>query len=239
MTVTPGFRPLYRQVYEYLVRQVSEGVWRPGEALPSEQALARELGVSQGTVRKALDALAVEGVMERRQGKGTFIAANTQERSLFKFFRLSRPNGERVVPQRGEEAVRRRSATAADAAKLGVRKGDKVVEVKRTRHVDGQPAVFETIVVPSALFPDIEQRAPLPNALYSLYQSDYGINIVTAHEQLRADAARAEDFTYLKLPPGSPVLVIDRVAVGLDGKLVEWRVSRCDTRNYVYAVTLA
>jgi len=238
VSATPGFRPLYRQVYEYLVRQVSEGAWRPGEALPSEQALARELGVSQGTVRKALDALAVEGIMERRQGKGTFIAANTQERSLFKFFRLSRPGGERVTPQRGEEQVRRRAANQGDIARLGLSKGDKVVEIRRIRLVDGEPALFEMIVVPAAVFPDIENRAPLPNALYSLYQSDYGINITTAHEELKADLARKDDAAYLKLSLGAPVLQIDRLAVALDGRVVEWRVSRCDTRNFVYAVTL-
>ncbi|MFO0452679.1 MAG: GntR family transcriptional regulator [Pseudomonadota bacterium] len=65
---SPHYRPLYRQVYDSLVRQIAEGAWRPGEALPSEQALAARLGVSQGTVRKALDTLAVEKLIERRQG---------------------------------------------------------------------------------------------------------------------------------------------------------------------------
>jgi len=238
VTDPPGFRPLYRQVYEYLVRQVSDGAWRPGESLPSEQALARELGVSQGTVRKALDALAVEGVMERRQGKGTFVAANTQERSLFKFFRLARPGGARLTPQPGEETVRRRAATQADIAKLGLSKGDKVVEIRRVRLVEGEPAASETIVVPAAIFPELEQKAPLPNALYSIYQSDYGINISAAHEELRADLARAEDQERLGLEPGTPVLQVERLAVALDGRTVEWRLTRFDTRRTVYSVTL-
>jgi len=48
---TPGFRPLYRQVYDILVRKIADGIWKPGEMLPSEQMLAREMGVSHGTVR--------------------------------------------------------------------------------------------------------------------------------------------------------------------------------------------
>lgn len=95
---TPGFRPLYRQVYDIVVRRVAQGVWRPGEALPSEQNLARELGVSQGTIRKVFDALTAEKVLERHQGKGTFIAENTQERAQFRFFRLARPGGKRLAP---------------------------------------------------------------------------------------------------------------------------------------------
>ncbi|HWM70591.1 MAG TPA: GntR family transcriptional regulator [Steroidobacteraceae bacterium] len=79
MTESPGYRPLYRQVYDIVVRRVAEGKWRPGEALPSEQNLAREMGVSQGTMRKVLDSLTAEKLLERRQGKGTFIAENTQE----------------------------------------------------------------------------------------------------------------------------------------------------------------
>jgi len=79
VTESPGYRPLYRQVYDIVVRRVAEGKWRPGEALPSEQNLAREMGVSQGTMRKVLDSLTAEKLLERRQGKGTFIAENTQE----------------------------------------------------------------------------------------------------------------------------------------------------------------
>ena len=66
----PQYRPLYSQVYETLVKRIADGVWRPGQVLPSEQALALQLGVSQGTVRKALDALAVDKIIDRRQGKG-------------------------------------------------------------------------------------------------------------------------------------------------------------------------
>src|ERR1700749_2401017 len=110
---TPGYRPLYRQVYDIVVRRVAEGNWRPGEALPSEQNLARELGVSQGTMRKVLDSLTAEKVLERRQGKGTFIAENTQERTLFRFFRMARPGGQRLKPERAGETVKIRVSRAA------------------------------------------------------------------------------------------------------------------------------
>lgn len=235
---TPGYRPLHRQVYDVIVRRMAQGVWRAGDCLPSEQALARELGVSQGTVRKVLDALTAEKLLERRQGKGTFIAENTQERTLFRFFRLAHPGGRRVTPESGGESVKVRAAKAVEAARLDLAKGDKVVEILRVRSIEGRPAVRERIVAPSRLFPDIEKRGPLPNTLYSLYQTAYGINITSAQEELRAELADAEDARVLGVAEGAPVLCIERVALSLENLKVELRTSRIASANLVYAVTL-
>src|SRR5271168_4205071 len=134
VTDTPGYRPLYRQVYDIMVRKVAQGVWRPGASLPSEQNLAKEMGVSQGTVRKVLDALTAENLLERRQGKGTFIAENTQARALYRFFRTARPGGERLTPaSTGGETAKIRLSRTEEQAKLGLAKGDKVIEINRIR----------------------------------------------------------------------------------------------------------
>ena len=234
----PQYRPLYSQVYETLVKRIADGVWRPGTSLPSEQALALQLGVSQGTVRKALDALAVDKVIDRRQGKGTYVAELTQERSLFRFFRLSREDGARAIPTSGEESVKRRAARAAERKILSLADGSEVIEIVRTRFVDNRPIAHERIVVPAKLFHDLDRRSPLPNTLYALYQREYGVNIVTAEEKLRADAARREDVRRLRLKEGAPLLQVERIALAVDGRRVEWRVSRCDTTALVYAVTL-
>ncbi|MBP7335633.1 GntR family transcriptional regulator [Niveispirillum sp.] len=235
----PGYRPLYRQVYDIIVNKVAEGVWRPGEAIPSEHALARELGVSQGTMRKVLDALTAEKLLVRHQGKGTFIAENTQERSLFRFFRMVRPGGERVTPTMGDQSVRVRVARVADQQKLDLAKGAKVVEINRVRLVDGKPTIRETIILPSLLFLKIEDRMPLPNTLYSLYQTDFGINIVSANEELRADLATPDDQRLLAAPAGASILCIDRLALSLQDRKVEWRISRVYARDLTYSVTLS
>ncbi len=239
MEESPSYRPLYRQVSDYLVKQIAEGGWAPGEALPSEQALAAKLGVSQGTVRKALDALAIDKLIERRQGKGTYVAEQTQERSLFRFFRLAAPGGARAVPTSASETIRKRNANAADARHLLIDRGMPVLEIRRTRLVDGLAVAWERIVVPQALFPALDSHQPLPNALYVIYQREYGINVTIADEELSADLAQGEDLRRMKMQAGTPVLQISRVAVALDGTRVEWRVSRCNTRNHVYSVQLS
>jgi GntR family transcriptional regulator len=235
---TPGYRPLYRQVYDIMVRKVAQGVWRPGASLPSEQNLAKEMGVSQGTMRKVLDALTAENLLERRQGKGTFIAENTQERTLFRFFRIARPGGKRMTPERVDETVKLRASRALERTKLGLARTDKVVEIVRTRHIEKVPSIHETIVLPAPLFPGIEKRPSLPNSLYSIYQSDYGLNIVAAHEELSAQLATAADQEELGIPKGGPILVIERLAVSLQDQKVEWRISRVRSTDLVYAVTL-
>ena len=238
MPDTPGYRPLYRQVYDIMVRKVAQGVWRPGASLPSEQNLAKEMGVSQGTMRKVLDALTAENLLERRQGKGTFIAENTQERTLFRFFRIARPGGKRMTPERVDETVKLRASRALERTKLGLARTDKVVEIVRTRHIEKVPSIHETIVLPAPLFPGIEKRPSLPNSLYSIYQSDYGLNIVATHEELSAQLATAADQEELGIPKGGPILVIERLAVSLQDQKVEWRISRVRSSDLVYAVTL-
>jgi GntR family transcriptional regulator len=233
------YRPLYRQVYDSLVRRIANGAWRPGEALPSEQALAVTLGVSQGTVRKALDALAEEKLIERRQGKGTYLAEHTQERALFRFFRLTLPDGTRGTPISTGETVRKTTARGLVAERLGLDPGTPVIEIVRVRLIEQNPAVLERISLPAAMFPGLEKRAPLPNALYTVYQHEYGQNIVAAEERLRADIASREDMRRLGIRAGAPVLRIERVGLGVDGARVELRVSRCNTDSLYYAVTLS
>ncbi|MES2255234.1 MAG: GntR family transcriptional regulator [Pseudomonadota bacterium] len=238
MDETPGYRPLYRQVYDILVRKIAEGAWKPGEMLPSEQALARDMGVSHGTVRKVLDALTAENLLLRRQGKGTFIAEHNQARALFRFFHIARPGGERLVPEAAHVKVRLRPSRAAERERLNLRNGDAVFEIARVRLIGGKPVIRETIILPQRLFPRLDRIGDLPNTLYSLYQSQFGITIATAREELRAAIATKADQSSLGVKAGGPILVIGRVALSLTDQPVEWRESRVRTDDLVYAVTL-
>jgi GntR family transcriptional regulator len=132
-----------------------------------------------------------------------------------------------------------RLSRAAERSKLDLPRGERVVEITRLRLIEGRPALHELIILPAALFPGIEKRSSLPNTLYSLYQTEYGINIVATREELHPELASADDQRVLKVPAGSPVLVIDRLAISLQERKVEWRVSRVRSGDMVYAVTLA
>jgi GntR family transcriptional regulator len=189
-------------------------------------------------VRKALDAMAIEGVVERHQGKGTFVAEHTQERTLFRFFRLVKADGTRLTPTSSDAVIQKRAPSLRERTQLGLDTDALVIGIVRTRSVDGVPAVIEKIALPAALFPELEMASELPNALYTLYQQRYGLNIVTTTEALKAQAATAEDCKRLPVAIGTPLLTIERVAIALDGTLVEYRLSRCDTSHLCYMTTL-
>lgn len=234
----PGFRPLYQQVRDLLLARIAAGVWRPAESLPSEQTLAAELGVSHGTVRKALDSLAADNLVERRQGKGTYVVEHTQESAHFRFFKIAYPTGERAMPSCRKSTISRRAAKLTERAKLGLSTSDEVFQIRRDRHIDGVVSVRETIIVSAALFKALDDQAPLPNTLYTLYQSKFGISIVSASEQIQAIAAGKDDAAVFGISPGDPILQIDRVAYDITGQAIELRQSRFPTSKFIYSVEL-
>jgi GntR family transcriptional regulator len=234
----PGFRPLYQQVRELLLARIVSGVWRPADALPSEQTLAGELGVSHGTVRKALDSLAADNLVERRQGKGTYVVEHTQESAHFRFFKIAYPSGERAMPSCRKAAISERLAKSAERQRLGLGPDARIFQIKRDRFIDGAVAVREVIVVSSELFRGLDKRQPLPNTLYTLYQSEFGVSIVSASEQIEAIAAGREDAAALGIDAGSPILEINRTAYDIAGRPVELRQSRFASGNLVYSVEL-
>lgn len=228
--------PLYAQIRTTLVDRIAGGEFPGGACLPSEMALAAQHGVSQGTVRKAIDALVGEGVLTRHQGRGTFVAEQTVERAQYRFFRLVDRDGQRLTPEPDEENVERTDVSATVATALDLTPGDPVYLIERTRQVDGQVALLETIVVPATLMPDLQ--GPLPNALYPFYQSRYGLSVISTDDTLSAVIASAKDAAALGRTERTPLLVIERIARDLTGRPLEWRRTRCLSQHHAWAVTL-
>jgi GntR family transcriptional regulator len=231
-----GFRPLYRQVRDALVKRIVDGVWQAGQMLPSEPEIAADLGVSPGTVRKALDEMTAQNLVVRRQGRGTFVAKHDDARILFQFFKLVPDAGERQFPESKVLQV----ATGPDpeaAQRLGLSPQDLVVALDRVRLLDGRRCIVERICLPAALFPGLAER-DIPNNLYELYAREFGVTIGQATEQLKAVAATPIEAKHLGVAVGDPLLRIDRTAFSLDGRPVEWRLSLCRTTHTHYVSDL-
>ncbi len=229
-----GYRPLYRQVKELLMKRLGDGSWAPGQLLPSEPEIAAGLGVSPGTVRKALDEMSSESLLVRRQGRGTFVASHDEERILFQFFRMVSDTGARRFPESRTISVTVAKADEPASARLGIGLKESVVVIERVRSLDERPCIHEKIVLPRALFPGIERIKDLPNNLYALYSVKYGVTIARGSESLKAVAADARQVELLASELGEPILLIDRVALGVDGTRAEWRRSLCRTDRSHY-----
>lgn len=234
----PDFRPLYAQVRELMVQRLISGAWKPGSILPSETELANQFRVSQGTVRKALDELADQNIVVRKQGRGTFIAEHSRSRSLFHFFHIVDRDGRKELPASRLIEIHAEPCDAEQAERLHLSRRARVYRMLRLRALEGRPVILERLTVPAELFPNLDRRLPLDqdmvDELYVLYQKSYGVTIVRAHEMLSAVAVDALDRRYLSLAADEPVLQIDRVAHDLEGRPVEWRVSHCDTCRHAY-----
>jgi len=235
---SPRFQPLYQQVKEHLIRQIVDGRWAPGAPLPSEAQLGTELGVSQGTVRKALDEMTAEKVVVRRQGRGTFVAEHSQEQALFHFFRLADEAGVTPIPASEVLSVTDINPNARVVELLKLSSTELVTQISRVRSLSRQPSVYEDVLLSKGLFPGIEAQQPLPNTLYTLYQMHYGFSVLKARERVRAVSANARYAEILGIDEGAPLLEVERLAFTIDGNPIELRYSYCNTEKFAYQVEL-
>jgi GntR family transcriptional regulator len=232
----PTFLPLYRQIKDLIVRGLDGGAWKPGQAIPSEFELAERFRVSQGTVRKAVDALAAENVLVRRQGKGTYVATHGELRQQFRFLRLMPNEGEPAQYESRASECRRSRASVEAARLLDLKPGDGVIVIRRVLSFGGTPAVVEDITLPAATFKGLSaaKLAAHRGSIYHLYEAEFGIQMIRADEKLRAVAADAATAAALGLARGAPLLGVERVAFTYGDRPVEYRHGLCRTDTHYY-----
>ncbi len=235
------FSPLYRQIRALLVRSLDLGEWKPGELIPSEIELAARFQVSQGTVRKAVDELATENLLVRRQGKGTFVATHHEPKAQFRFLRVVPDEGETSSPQSRFLECRRLRASADIARLLQLKTGDAVVYLKRVLSFQGAPIVLDEIWLPGSLFKGLtaERLAEYKGPLYGLFETEFGTRMIRAEEGIRAVAAESGNASLLGIAEGSPLLRVDRVSYTYGERPVEVRRGLYVTARYHYRNTLS
>jgi GntR family transcriptional regulator len=222
---SPTFSPLYQQIKALITKSLQSGEWKPGELIPSEVELANRFKVSQGTVRKAIDELAAENLVMRKQGKGTFVSTHHEERAQFRFLRLMPDEG---VPHPGVSQfieVKRMRAPADVARLLDLKSGDAVIFVKRVQHFDGVPTIVEELWLPGLTFKGLtaERLEEYKGPMYGLFESEFGTRMIRATEKIRAVCAAEGDAALLKIAVNTPLLASERVSFTYGDKPVELR----------------
>jgi len=234
---SPTFSPLYRQIKDLIMRSLESGEWGPGDAIPSESELAARFNVSQGTVRKAIDEMAADNLLVRRQGKGTFVATHNDPRSFFRFLRIAPNEGELQSEHDSIPIECWRAKAGADVARtLGLEQGAPIIILRRLLKFGDEPVVFDEIYLPGDQFQDLtlDILKESDKSLYSLFESRYGVRMIRADERLRAVSADRVSADLLKVPEGSPLLLVERVTFTYGNKPVEWRRGFYSTQNYYY-----
>jgi GntR family transcriptional regulator len=232
----PTFSPLYQQIKALITQSLEAGEWKPGQLIPSEVELATRYKVSQGTVRKAIDELAADNIVVRRQGKGTFVATHTEDRVQFRFLRLLPDSGLDTPHDSRLIDCRRLRAPAEIARQLEIRPADPVVLVRRVLEFAGVPTVLDEIWLPGAMFRGLtlERLAEHKGPLYALFETEFGTRMIRASEKIRAVAADPAVADRLKVAQGVPLLSVDRVTYTYGDRPVEVRRGWYVTTQYFY-----
>ena len=232
----PAFSPLYQQIKLLITRSLQDGEWKPGEAIPAETELAARYRVSQGTVRKAIDELATENLLVRRQGKGTFVATHAEEQIQYRFLRLAPDDGQPRGMARHFIDCRRMRPTAATARALNLKGTEGAILVQRTLLQDDVPVVLDDIWLPAGLFKGLtaERLRDYVGPMYEMFEAEFGVRMIRAEEKIRAVAADAAAAPVLAVPEGTPLLSVERLSFTYGDKPVELRRGLYRTDRHYY-----
>jgi len=233
---SPTFSPLYQQIKALITQSLQSGEWKPGELIPSEVELANRFKVSQGTVRKAIDELAADNLVMRRQGKGTFVSTHHEARAHFRFLRLVPDEGVPHYPESKFIEVKRVRAPADVARLLDLKSGDAVIFIKRVQSFDGVPTVVEELWLPGLIFKGLtaDRLVEYKGPMYGLFESEFGTRMIRATEQIRAVCADAGAAQLLNVAKQTPLLSSERVSFTYGDKAVELRRGLYLTSSFHY-----
>ncbi|MDR2881961.1 MAG: GntR family transcriptional regulator [Azoarcus sp.] len=235
--ISPTFSPLYRQIRGLILQALESGEWRPGQVIPSEQELAARFSVSQGTVRKAIDEMAADNILVRRQGRGTYVASHTDPRQMFRFLRLVPEEGELLTHPKSIPIDCWRAKAGHEAARaLGIETGTPIIILRRMLQFSGKPIVGDEIYLPEEIFRglDMEMLQAWNSSLYSLFETRFGLRMIRAQERIRAIAADRAAAELLRVEEGTPLLSVERVTYTYGDKPVEWRRGVYSTADHYY-----
>ncbi len=227
----------YEEVKQKITEDLVRGRYPMGQALPAEKDLSKELDVSIGTLRKAVDELVAEGIVVRRQGRGTYVAEHDLKRLLYYFFHVVKHDVDKKANPRVElVSLNTAVATKEEASKLNIKEGAPVWRLVNCLYLEERCVMIDQITLDKKRFKNLT-RAEFINregSIYQLYQKKYGQTVVRSSERLRASLVSKQHAEWLDIKANSPVLVIRRVALGIQDDPIEWRISTLNTNQYEY-----
>lgn len=236
----PGFAgPLYVQVAGILRDKICASEWTSRAPLPNEVSLARDIGVSIGTVRKALEMLEGERLIQRRQGRGTFVVDTSDETELERFSNIFLA-AKRLRADRPAWKPSTGAATAEESKVLKLQAAAPVFRLEATWTSGALVATAETITVSEARFPKLpDHLGEAGQFLFPLYRRHYQEVISRVTEAVTCANADASVCAKLNVRKDQAVLCVDRVAFAMTGGAAEWSRRTMHLSQATYAITMS
>jgi len=219
---------IYYQIAEILAGQIETGVYKTGNFLPTEKQLAAFFGVNRHTIRRAVENLIDNGLVNRIHGRGSRVVSapityHIHHKTQFteNIFSLGLTPAGRLLRQliiRAEVGV---------AGKLKIKLGDEIVMLEILRTVDNIPFCVVTSFLPCDRFPGLDRLYKGDGSLHKFLSEQYGVDVFRKKSVVSTKMPEGEDASLLQLPPGTPVLIAKSLNVaGCDGVPVEYAITR-------------
>lgn len=207
-----------------------------GGRLPPERELSERFEVARETLRRSLRELENDGLLERKQGAGTFVSGQPvlKQPQLLSFSEEMQERG--LTPSSELLSTRRIAAGAKLAQRLKIVPGSPVLELKRLRMANGEPMALETVYLSQALLPGLEPQDLARGSLYEVLERQFGIQIRSASQQIQATVLSEEEADVLDVPPFSPSLLIERLSMSSGGEIVEYAKSLYRADRYRFEI---
>ena len=214
--------PLYLQLKRMIKAQIQDGRLAPGDRVPSERELSDQFGMSRMTARQALIELVREGLLYREQGRGTFVAAQKVSQGLLTVTSFTEDMHSRgIVPSSVVLSLTTQSPSMPERERLRLDLGEQMVCIRRLRLGDGRPMALEEASLPQFMADGIEHYDLAHGSLYTFLKSRH-IELQGAHQTLEAILADEEQATLLAVPPGAPLLLLERLSYDQLGRPAEF-----------------
>lgn len=214
--------PLYQQIQQRLLDQIQNGAFRLNEPIPSIQKIASGLGVSQMTVRQAVQSLCELGMLYSRQGKGTFISRTKLEKDFRQVLSFSEEIKSRgATPRSRLISFRVQMPTRETREALHLGTEEKVYRLHRVRYADSAPMGIECSCLPVRLCPDLIGTFDPKTSLYQALSEHYGIQMMVTNEVIEVGKASLAEARLLQIAPASPVFLFTRLSFLEDGQPAE------------------
>jgi GntR family transcriptional regulator len=216
---------LYAKIEEAIATEIAQGEYRPGDQLPTEDALLQRFQVSRITVRRAIQNLVSRGLLEIRRGLGTFVLSPRIEAELTKltgFVEDMNAAGRKATARVVSQGVV--SASARVAERLQLAKGAKVMQIRRVRLAGGIPISFDETYLPLPLGKQIVRNDLRLHPIFTLLEEEYGVPLVEADYELEAVIATKTVANALQVRVGSPIFQIERTSMTTGNQPVDYEV---------------
>lgn len=215
--------PLHQQLYEILRGNIVRGLWQAGTMIPTEPELIGHYKISRTTVRQVMDRLVGEGLIIRKQGRGSFVAEPRLEQGLVRIISFTEDMRQRgFTPGTFVRAAEMVAAPADVAQKLGCDEGDTLVRLERLRLANGEPMSLEESFFLSQRVPGLLKYDFATQPLRLVLESTYGLVMDHARQVIRALQAGSVLAKLLNVDARDPILQLERVSYLQDETPVEF-----------------